>query len=143
MAHDDRPVASDVAALQRMRLQKQAGTKPELALRRELWARGLRYRVGFRLPIPASRRTADVAFPKQRVSVFVDGCYWHACPDHGTRPRSNSGWWADKLAANVARDRDTDQQLRLLGWTPVRVWEHEEPREAAVRIYELLPKRQT
>lgn len=112
---------------------KRKDTAPELALRRELHARGLRYRVTF--PVPGQRRrTIDVAFTRAKVAVFVDGCFWHGCPEHGTRPRSNSAWWRDKLAANRARDADTDQTLIALGWTVVRAWEHEVPADVADRV---------
>lgn len=112
-----------------MREQKRIGTAPELALRRALHARGHRYRVGLRVP-GRSRRTIDIAFTRPSVAVFVDGCFWHACPEHATSPRSNATWWAEKLATNVARDRDTDAHLRDDGWSVVRVWEHELTRTA-------------
>jgi DNA mismatch endonuclease (patch repair protein) len=121
-----------------MQTQKRRETRPELRLRRELWSRGLRYRVDAPLPLRASRRRADILFPRVRVAVFVDGCYWHACPLHGTSPRANASWWAEKLAANVRRDRDTDEQLYAIGWHSVRVWEHEDPAEAAARIEALV-----
>lgn len=124
-----------------MRKQKRSDTLPELALRRALWARGLRYRVGVRLPLNKLRRTADVAFLGARVAVFVDGCYWHACPIHGTRPKANASWWTEKLAANVERDRDTDRRLREIGWESVRVWEHETPSEAVDRIQQVIEAR--
>src|SRR4051794_25952672 len=120
------PTASSPAALRRMQRQKRAGTKPELALRRLLHSRGMRYRVDAPLPIEGVRRRADLLFTKKRVAVFVDGCYWHACPIHGTRSISNGAWWADKLETNVQRDRDTDRLLQELGWAVVRIWEHED-----------------
>ncbi|WP_129336328.1 very short patch repair endonuclease [Cellulomonas endophytica] len=95
----------------------------ELALRRALHAQGFRYRVTVRVPgLP--RRTIDVAFPRARVAVFVDGCFWHGCSEHSHAPRSNSSWWAQKLAANRARDADTTRHLQELGWTVLRIWEH-------------------
>ncbi|MCF4122077.1 very short patch repair endonuclease [Antribacter sp. KLBMP9083] len=112
---------------------KRRDTAPELALRRELHARGLRYRVTF--PVPGQRRrTIDVAFTRAKLAVFIDGCFWHGCPEHGTRPRSNSAWWRDKLAANQARDADTDRTLIELGWTVIRAWEHEAAADVADRI---------
>ncbi|MCL2849782.1 MAG: very short patch repair endonuclease [Micrococcales bacterium] len=108
-------------------------TAPELALRRVLHAAGLRYRVGFAVP-GQRRRTIDVAFTRAQVAVFVDGCFWHGCPDHGRQPQANASWWTTKLAANQARDRDTDRLLADAGWTVVRVWEHEDPAVAAQRI---------
>ena len=104
--------------------QKRQDTKPEVVLRKRLHARGYRFRVAY--PVPGMpRRTIDIAFPRRRVAVFVDGCFWHACPTHGVKPKNNKDWWADKLAGNRARD---------LGWTVVRVWEHESPETALVAV---------
>lgn len=80
------------------------------------------------------RRRADLVFPRRKVAVYVDGCFWHSCPVHATKPRNNAQWWADKLAANVARDRDTDEKLLAEGWRVVRIWEHEDPAIAADRV---------
>ncbi|NNH21868.1 DNA mismatch endonuclease Vsr [Pseudokineococcus marinus] len=113
-----------------MRRQGRRDTKPEVALRRELHRRGRRFFVD-RAPLPKMRRRADVVFPRRRVAVYVDGCFWHACPVHGTRPKRNTQWWANKLDGNVARDRDTDARLEAAGWTVVRVWEHEDAAAAA------------
>lgn len=71
------------------------------------------------------RRRADLVFPRKQVAVYVDGCFWHGCPVHGTWPKNNAEWWRQKIQGNQARDRDTDRQLRDAGWTIVRVWEHE------------------
>lgn len=108
-------------------------TGPERALRSELHRRGLRYRVQRRLDTDPSV-TADIVFGPARVAVFVDGCFWHVCPEHGTMPKSNRTWWADKLAANVERDRRTDLALTGRGWTVIRVWEHEHSGLAADRV---------
>jgi DNA mismatch endonuclease (patch repair protein) len=116
-----------------MRHQKRRDTGPELALRRELHRRGRRFFVD-RSALPTLRRRADVLFPRLRVAVYVDGCFWHACPFHATQPKSNAAWWKEKLAANVARDRDTDVRLIEAGWIVVRVWEHEDPLAAADRV---------
>lgn len=113
-----------------MSRQHTRDTSPEVMLRRILHSDGLRYRVGFRVP-GRPRRTIDIAFPRMRLAVFVDGCFWHACPEHASWPKSNAPWWRDKLARNVARDRDTDAVLELAGWQVLRVWEHEDPRSAA------------
>ncbi len=131
MKRADRPAASNEATQRRMRTQKRRETRPELGLRHELWARGLRYRVDAQLPLAAHRRRADLLFRGARVAVFVDGCYWHACPVHGTMPKSNKEWWNNKLRMNVQRDRDTDTKLAELGWRSVRIWEHEDPMKAA------------
>ncbi|WP_255354065.1 very short patch repair endonuclease [Aeromicrobium sp. Leaf291] len=112
-------------------------TAPELALRRELHRRGLRYRVQFHVP-GNRRRRMDVAFTRAKVAVFVDGCYWHGCPEHGTRPRTNREWWDWKIQRNRDRDADTNRLLDEQGWTVVRVWEHEDPATAANRIEQLV-----
>ena len=96
-------------------------TKPEILLRRLLWGRGFRYRVHFKTP--AGR--ADLAFVGKRVAVFVDGCFWHGCPDHYVTPRSSRDFWATKLRTNVQRDQRQTQVLRDAGWTVLRFWEHE------------------
>jgi len=102
-------------------------TRTEVALRRELHKRGLRFRVQLRT-LPGR---PDIAFTRARIAVFVDGCFWHRCPIHGTAPKNNRTWWAAKLDANVARDRRKDQNLRDLGWLPIHIWEHEDPVIAA------------
>ncbi|ORL30613.1 very short patch repair endonuclease [Prescottella equi] len=117
----------------RMRAQRRRDTAPEVALRRELHRRGARFFVD-RAPLRGLRRRADLVFPRRRVAVYVDGCFWHSCPQHATSPKNNAQWWADKLAANVVRDRDTDTRLADAGWTVVRIWEHEDPTEAADRV---------
>lgn len=133
------PIPSSEEVSARMRKQRRVGTAPELAVRRLLHACGHRYRVG--LPIPGlARRTIDVAFTRQRIAVFVDGCFWHACPEHGTQPVANGSWWTQKLAANVARDRDSDAHLAQAGWVVVRVWEHEPTGHAVARIEEVMGK---
>jgi len=126
---------TDAATSARFKKQKRRDTKPEVALRKELHRAGLRYFVD-RAPLKGMRRRADVVFPRRRVAVYVDGCFWHSCPVHATHPRNNAQWWADKLAANVARDRDTDRRLHEAGWTVVRIWEHEDPAVAAERVTE-------
>jgi DNA mismatch endonuclease (patch repair protein) len=125
----------DAATSARFKKQKRRDTKPEVALRKELHRAGLRYFVD-KAPLKGMRRRADVVFPRRRVAVYVDGCFWHSCPEHATHPRNNAQWWADKLAANVARDRDTDRRLDEAGWTVVRIWEHEDPAVAAERVTE-------
>lgn len=117
----------------RMERQRRRDTAPELALRRELHRRGLRYRVDM-APIRGERSRADIVFSRARVAVFVDGCFWHGCPVHGTLPKTNHAWWSDKLGANEARDRRSDEALRDAGWHVERVWEHEDPAVAAARI---------
>jgi DNA (cytosine-5)-methyltransferase 1 len=121
----------------RMRTQKRVDTRPEILLRAELDKLGLRYEVDSPM-LPTLRRKCDVAFIEARVACFVDGCFWHGCPDHARPTKSNTRWWKDKIEANKRRDRDTDQKLRAAGWSVVRVWEHEDPVNAAVRIAALV-----
>ncbi len=113
--------------------QGRRDTKPEMDLRRALWRNGLRYRVD-RSPLKGMRRRADLVFGPAKVAVYVDGCFWHSCPDHATIPKNNRDWWIEKLEANVRRDRDTDRQLEEAGWLGIRVWEHEDIEEAAERV---------
>lgn len=121
----------------RMSRQRRRDTAPEVALRKELHRRGVRFFVD-RAPLPGLRRRADLVFPRRHVAVYVDGCFWHRCPVHATAPKNNAEWWADKLAGNVRRDRDTDARLAAAGWMVVRVWEHEDPMTAATRVQEAL-----
>ena len=121
----------------RMATQSTRDTEPELRLRRVLHGRGFRYRL-HRRPVDGFRRTADIVFTRAKVAVFVDGCFWHRCPQHGTEPKANAAWWKVKLDKNVGRDRETDQVLTAAGWTVIRVWEHEDPEVAAGRVAELL-----
>jgi DNA mismatch endonuclease (patch repair protein) len=112
-------------------------TAPELALRRELHRRGRRYRVDLAI-LPGLRRRADVVFTHARLAIFVDGCFWHACPIHATSAKANAAFWEEKIRTNQARDRDTDRRLTEAGWTVLRVWEHEDSVGAADMIDELL-----
>lgn len=107
-----------------MRANRGRDTKPELAVRRLLHARHLRYRVNMRLE-PKLRRTADIVFTRSRVAVFIDGCFWHGCPDHYQRPIRNQVYWDAKVVANRARDQATTLLLEELGWVVLRFWEHE------------------
>ena len=103
-----------------MENQGRRDTKPELAVRSAVWRRGLRYRVDVS-PIKGMRSRADLVFTRAKVAVFVDGCFWHSCPEHLTIPKANREWWVDKLEANVARDRRVDEDLRSAGWRVVPV----------------------
>jgi DNA mismatch endonuclease, patch repair protein len=116
-----------------MQGNKARDTGPEVKLRSLLHARGLRYRVSAR-PLPTLRRTADVVFPKARVAVFVDGCYWHGCDQHYRPSSTNSEFWRNKIAGNRQRDAETNQLLNDAGWTVIRAWEHEEPERVADRV---------
>jgi DNA mismatch endonuclease (patch repair protein) len=112
-----------------MRRMPRKDSKPELLLRRELHRRGLRYCLHANLP-----GRPDIVFTRARLAVFVDGCFWHRCPQHGVLPKSNGDWWAAKLERNVQRDGEQGDALLAQGWVVVRVWEHEEVGAAADRI---------
>jgi DNA mismatch endonuclease (patch repair protein) len=114
-------------------------TGPEVALRRILHARGLRYRVHLHVPgLP--RRTIDIAFPRAKVAVFIDGCFWHGCPEHGTLPRSNRDWWRQKLDGNRRRDEETAEHLARLGWHVMRFWSHDDLTQAADAVTVQVPR---
>lgn len=122
--------AQNTGRRRNMQANRSSDTGPELALRSRLHARGLRYRVNNR-PLPRVRYTADVVFSRARVAVFVDGCYWHMCPEHYREPSTNPEYWRPKLEGNVARDRKVDALLAAAGWIVIRVWEHEDPDRVA------------
>ncbi len=109
-------------------------TKPEVALRSALHAAGLRFRKDYRLDFGGVRFRPDVVFTRAKVAVFVDGCFWHSCPTHGTQPTRNADYWLPKLERNVERDREQDAALASHGWRVVRVWEHESVGEAVERV---------
>lgn len=134
------PGSSGADVSSRMSRLRRRDNERELGLRRALHARGLRFRVTY--PVPGlRRRTIDIAFTRWRLAVFVDGCFWHGCPEHGTSPRSNAAWWAEKIGTNKSRDRDTDLHLASLEWQVLRVWEHEEIAQASERIRAALDAR--
>lgn len=116
-----------------MQSTPQRDTPAELRLRRSLHALGLRYSVDAK-PLPDSPRRADIVFRKAKVAVFVDGCFWHGCPLHGSWPRANAPFWRAKIRANRERDSDTNVRLRGRGWLVIRVWEHEDPESVSVRV---------
>lgn len=115
-------------------------TTPEVELRSALHRRGLRFRKHV-APLPALRCRADAVFPRAKVAVFVDGCFWHRCPEHATFPKANAAWWKAKLDQTFRRDRRNDAILAGAGWTVVRVWEHEDPQMAAARVDEVVRRR--
>lgn len=119
---------------------RQKGTRAELKLRKALHAQGLRYRLHVQL-LAKPRRVADIVFPATKIAVFVDGCFWHGCPEHASWPKSNADFWRQKIETNRSRDADTDQRLQALGWESVRIWEHEDANYAASRIAELVRAR--
>jgi len=125
---------------QRMQRQTRRDTQPEMRLRSALARKGFRFRKHVRA-IPALRREADVVFRSRRVAIFVDGCFWHGCPNHARSSKANSEWWAAKIERNRARDRQTDEILEEAGWTVIRVWEHEDTEDAVRRIETVLASR--
>lgn len=134
------PAPKNDAVRDRFQRQRRSDTAPELALRRELHRRGLRYRVD-RPPIKGMRSRADVVFGPSKVAVFVDGCFWHGCPTHATAPKNNATWWREKLSANKARDMRVTAALIAAGWEVARVWEHENVVVAADRIEAMVRRR--
>ncbi|MFE7936886.1 very short patch repair endonuclease [Streptomyces griseoincarnatus] len=125
--------ASSAAVRAVMRANRGRDTKPELLLRAALHRAGLRYRVDIR-PLPELRRRADIVFPKAKVAVFVDGCFWHGCPDHHRPAKKNAEKWAKKIEDNRERDAATTLALKEQGWLVLRFWEHEDPEEAAYKV---------
>lgn len=125
--------ASSTAVRSVMQGNRSKNTRPELALRSAVHRRGLRYRVHER-PIGDLRRTADLVFRRAKVAVFLDGCFWHGCPEHHHYPSTNAEYWGPKVRRNMARDRDTDARLAAAGWVSLRFWEHENPEQSADRV---------
>lgn len=116
-----------------MKANRARDTSPEMAVRRMVHGFGLRYRVSAR-PVPGIRRTADLLFKGPQVAVFIDGCFWHGCPEHSTSFKKNSDFWTAKIARNRKRDIETRVLLEQYGWTVLRYWEHEDPRTVAIDI---------
>jgi DNA mismatch endonuclease, patch repair protein len=129
--------ASSEAVRASMRSNRSRDTQPEIALRRAVWALGLRYKVAAR-PLSEVRRTADLVFTRAKVAVFLDGCFWHGCPEHHRAPAANSHYWSAKVARNRARDAEVDSLLTTAGWQVIRIWEHEDPVDAASHVAEII-----
>lgn len=121
----------------RMAKVRQKGTDAEIALRKELYRAGLRYRVDYGV-LKKPRRVADVAFPGLKIAIFVDGCFWHGCPEHATWPKQNAEFWRQKIEKNRLRDADTNSRLLEVGWTVLRFWAHESPVEATQAVAKLV-----
>lgn len=128
------PAPLDEAVSRRMRRNLKRDTRPEVALRSELHARGARFRVDYRICIDGLSVRADVVFTRRKLAVFVDGCFWHSCPQHGNVPRRNVEYWGPKLERNARRDRLVNEQLAAAGWRVVRAWEHEPTNEVAEAV---------
>jgi len=135
-----KPPPSSESALARMKAAKPRDTAPEKALRSVLHRKGLRFRVDER-PIKSLNRRADIVFRSVKVAVFVDGCFWHGCPIHGTQAKANAEYWAWKIKQNQERDLDTTRRLKAAGWIVIRVWEHEDPEEASQKIHDVVLER--
>lgn len=125
------PTSASVAA--RMSRQASRDDHVQITVRRLLHTSGARYRVNFPV-LGEARRTIDIAFPRRRVAVFIDGCFWHGCPQHATSPRNNAEWWRTKLERNVMRDQEVNARLKSEGWTVLRFWEHEDPQKVAEQV---------
>lgn len=126
------PTSAGISAA--MKGNRSLDTQPEIRLRSALHRRGWRFRKNVRIDAGSRRPRADIVFGRQRVAVFVDGCFWHGCPQHGRRPSSNSEYWNAKLQRNMERDRDTDVALAGAGWRVIRVWEHESIEDATAKV---------
>lgn len=130
-----KPPPSSAGVSERMSRLGTKNTLVEVAVRRRLHELGLRYRL--HVPVPGlPRRSIDIAFGASKVAVFVDGCFWHGCPLHGSNPRSNAAWWKSKIESNVGRDAHTTTHLTALGWRVLRFWEHENPEDVARAVRE-------
>jgi DNA mismatch endonuclease (patch repair protein) len=129
-----RPTSAAVTAV--MKGNRRRDTKPEIRLRRILHARGHRFRVDRPIRLADRSVRPDIVFGPARVAVFVDGCFWHGCPEHGNIPRTNTNYWPAKLQRNKERDRTTAAELGVAGWLVLRVWEHEDAEVVAALISE-------
>jgi DNA mismatch endonuclease (patch repair protein) len=133
------PEASSPDVRRRMQHTGHRDTACELAIRSAVHRLGLRYRVDS--AVAGTRTRADLAFASARVLVFIDGCFWHACPKHSTWPKANADWWREKIEGNARRDRAATERLRRNGWLVLRFWEHEDPQRAALRIFDAVTRR--
>lgn len=140
---DDAGVTVPVSPGRRRNMQanRRRDTGPELAIRRALHAEGYRYRVDYRIDLEGARVRPDIAFTRQKVAVFIDGCFWHCCPEHGRLPKVNGGYWSPKLRLNVERDVRNTAALENAGWVVVRIWEHEATSGATTRVHEAIISR--
>lgn len=135
MTKRPKPISESVSRA--MHSMPEHSTGPEMAVRRMLHQRGLRYRVQY--PVPGvPRRTIDIAFPGRKIAVFIDGCFWHGCSDHRNIPAHNRDWWQNKIIQNRSRDKDTDEKLRNAGWLVFRYWEHDSVERIVSEIHEVI-----
>src|SRR5258708_5868628 len=136
-----RPGPSSEAALRRMKAAKPRDTAPEKAIRLALHRLGLHYRIDAK-PVKELNRRADILFRSLKVAIFIDGCFWHGCPLHGTQPKANAEFWRAKISRNQERDAHNTEYLEKAGWKVVRVWEHENPEKISTKIYNFIRRRQ-
>lgn len=134
----DYPLPSSEAVSRAMKGNTKTDTRPEVRLRSELHSRRARFRKNAPIEAGDIRVRVDILFTKRRLAVFLDGCFWHGCPQHGNWPRANAEYWTAKIKRNLARDVRVSDALRQAGWTVVRIWEHEPPSEAADRVISVL-----
>jgi DNA mismatch endonuclease (patch repair protein) len=135
------PMPSSAGRSANMKANRRTDTKPELALRRALHGLGYRYRKDYRVDLAGGVRVRpDIVFTAKRVAVFIDGCFWHCCPEHGSQPASNTWYWEPKLRRNVERDRAADTALGEAGWTVIRLWEHESLDSAINAVVRVIPQ---
>ena len=133
------PTPTTPVATKKMRANRRSDTKPEVALRSLLHRSGLRFRKDYSVTLPDGGSVhLDIAFTRTKIAVFVDGCFWHSCPDHGSTPKSNQEYWIPKLHQNVSRDARVTEGLRATGWQVIRIWEHIHPTDAAKQVLGLL-----
>lgn len=135
------PTPTSPTATKKMRSNRRSGTIPEVLLRSLLHQSGFRFRKDYPIRLPSGKVVhSDIAFPRRKIAVFVDGCFWHCCPDHGTAPKSNQTYWISKLRENVERDKRVTESLLSEGWQVIRVWEHVRPVDAAKQIADTLAR---
>lgn len=134
------PGAAPVSSRRRnMQANRRRDTSPELALRRALHHLGYRYRCDHRIDLAAVRTRPDIVFTRAKVAIFVDGCFWHCCEEHGRTPQVNTEYWGPKLERNRTRDRAHTTALEAAGWRVIRIWEHTSLQDAVATVISALP----
>lgn len=136
------PKPSSSAAKSRMEAAKPKNTLPEIKLQTALAELGINFETDVK-PIEDLHRRADVLIREGKIAIFVDGCFWHGCPIHGTQAKANAEFWADKIKRNQERDLDTNEHLEAAGWTVIRIWEHEDPNDAAKQIADIIKEKKS
>ena len=141
MPHESLPNPTNAVATKKMRANRRVDTKPEIRLRSSLHRMGLRFRKDYPIRLSSGRKVRpDIVFTKKMIAIFIDGCFWHSCPEHGSLPKSNKDYWLPKLKENVGRDKLNDSGLEQDGWRVIRVWEHVEPDRAARQIFDSITR---